>query len=323
MEELKRKTATITSDNLGDIYTIYNAAGVVALLIEVDDDGGRLSTRNNDGNQVTFFGAGESGDGLVNVNKGNGDTVVFLNVDEDGGRISTRNNDAQSVTLIAADTLGQGRFSTTNADGTQVTFLGADDEGEGLINLRNTSGDTVHFLSVDEDGGRIDVQSTNGGDAVLIAVDSRGQGLVQVSGDRVHDTAEVFDLTTRSGVIPGSVMAADASGSGALVLAAMAYERRAVGVVSGAGDFQHGIVIGVCEDGSRDLPIAMSGQVYVRVTRENGPIVPGDLLVSSSTPGVAMRAGDMQMAFGAVIGKALQSYGRGGEGLVRMLVMVR
>lgn len=118
-------------------------------------------------------------------------------------------------------------------------------------------------------------------------------------------------------------MAADASGSGALVLDAIPYERRAVGVISGAGDFQHGMVIGAREDGTRDLPVALSGQVYVRVNGENGPIGPGDLLVLSSTPGAAMRAGDMQFAFGAVIGKALQGFSGGGEGLVRMLVMVR
>ena len=84
-------------------------------------------------------------------------------------------------------------------------------------------------------------------------------------------------------------------------------------------------MIGTREDGTRDLPIALAGQVYVRVTVENGPIVAGDLLVSSTTPGTAMRARDMQLAFGAVVGKALQPYdGIGGaEGLIRMLVMVR
>ena len=86
--------------------------------------------------------------------------------------------------------------------------------------------------------------------------------------------------------------------------------------------FSYGL-IGTREDGSSDLPVALSGQVYVRVSGENGAIQPGDLLVSSSSAGVAMRASDLQLAFGAVIGKALQRYDGEAEGLVRMLVMVR
>ena len=300
VRDLERLTATITADEFGDIYTVYDADGEVMLLIEVDKDGGRLSTRNLDGTQVTFFGASETGGRLVNVNRADGETVVFLNVDDDGGRISTRNHAA-----------------------TQVTFLGSDEDGNGLINVNNSQGEGMVYLLVDEDGGQISVQDRRGDTAVLIAADSRGRGLIQVGGDRVHDTAEVFDLASRDGVVPGSVMAADAGGSGALLLAAIPYDRRAVGVISGAGDFQHGLVIGSREDGSQDLPIALSGQVYVRVTGENGPIVPGDLLVSSSTPGAAMRAGDMHLAFGAVIGKALQGFAEGEEGLIRMLVMVR
>jgi hypothetical protein len=65
------------------------------------------------------------------------------------------------------------------------------------------------------------------------------------------------------------------------------------------------------------------GQVYVRANSENGPIQPGDLLVASSTPGVAMRSSDDARALGAVIGKAMERLKGKNEGLVRMLVMPR
>ena len=98
-----------------------------------------------------------------------------------------------------------------------------------------------------------------------------------------------------------------------------------VGVVSGAGVLQPGMRIGTREDGSNDLPIALIGQVYVRVSTENGPIQIGDLLVSSSRTGVAMRAADPSRAIGTVIGKALETYDAPPEkeALVRMLVMNR
>jgi hypothetical protein len=38
---------------------------------------------------------------------------------------------------------------------------------------------------------------------------------------------------------------------------------------------------------------------------ENGPIHPGDLLVTASRPGYAMKGTDRSQMFGAVIGKAL------------------
>jgi len=67
--------------------------------------------------------------------------------------------------------------------------------------------------------------------------------------------------------------------------------------------------------------LALVGQIPVRVTAEGGPIAPGDLLVASSTPGHAMKAG-ATVPLGAVIGKALGRLEEG-SGMVPMLVMLR
>jgi hypothetical protein len=69
------------------------------------------------------------------------------------------------------------------------------------------------------------------------------------------------------------------------------------------------------------VPVALAGVIPVRVTVENGPIRPGDLLVSSSTPGHAMRA-PQSPAPGTVIGKAMQPL-ESGTGSIEMLVMLR
>ncbi|MBI1744256.1 hypothetical protein HYR54_14475 [Candidatus Acetothermia bacterium] len=75
-----------------------------------------------------------------------------------------------------------------------------------------------------------------------------------------------------------------------------------------------------------DLPtdarplLALAGRVYVKATTENGPIRPGDLLVSSSKLGVAMRC--LAHCDSAMIGKALGSLTHG-EGLILILVMSR
>jgi len=59
----------------------------------------------------------------------------------------------------------------------------------------------------------------------------------------------------------------------------------------------------------------------IKADATGGPIAPGDLLVSSSTPGYAMRAGEDPPA-GAVIGKALRALDSG-TGLIPILVTLR
>src|SRR5262249_33964865 len=84
--------------------------------------------------------------------------------------------------------------------------------------------------------------------------------LFQLNG-QVHDYAEVFDIADRGGIRPGSVVAQSADGHG-LILASGQYNPSVVGVIAGAGDFQSGIVMGNRSDGTTDLPVAVSGQVF-------------------------------------------------------------
>ena len=81
-------------------------------------------------------------------------------------------------------------------------------------------------------------------------------------------------------------------------------------------------VIGHEEDEQRPtIPVALAGVIPVKASAENGAIRSGDLLVSSSAPGRAMRAPKNPNA-GTVIGKAMQTLDRG-TGEIEMLVMLR
>jgi hypothetical protein len=68
--------------------------------------------------------------------------------------------------------------------------------------------------------------------------------------------------------------------------------------------------------------LALVGQVPVKATDESGPIAPGDLLVSASLPGHAMRCPEPKRCFGAVIGKALEELPHG-QGEILMLTSLR
>ncbi len=114
-----------------------------------------------------------------------------------------------------------------------------------------------------------------------VAHTKNGGGAVTVGGRRAHDYAEVFELATRRGVVPGTVMSI-ASGGVLLAPSAMPFDPKVVGVVSGAGGLIPAVVAGARADATTDLPVALMGRVYVRVCAEGGAVAPGDLLVSSS-----------------------------------------
>ncbi len=106
---------------------------------------------------------------------------------------------------------------------------------------------------------------------------------------------------------------------GRLMPSARAYATSVAGVYS----TRPGFVGGRPVTGSPDdaIPLAVVGVVPVRVSAENGVIRPGDLLVTSATPGHAMRAGSSPPV-GTVIGKALERLDHG-TGVIKMLVTLQ
>jgi len=70
------------------------------------------------------------------------------------------------------------------------------------------------------------------------------------------------------------------------------------------------------------VPMAMMGIVPTKVSTENGPIETGDLLVTSSTMGYAMKGTDRNRLTGAVVGKALGSLDSG-KGVIEVLVTLQ
>ena len=61
----------------------------------------------------------------------------------------------------------------------------------------------------------------------------------------------------------------------------------------------------------KKLPLALAGRVPCNVTTENGPVNCGDLLVTSSKLGYAMKASPDKLRPGMILGKALQPLEQG------------
>jgi len=134
------------------------------------------------------------------------------------------------------------------------------------------------------------------------------------------DCAEDFTVSSASPVVPGTVMILGRDGD--LCESSTPYDKRVVGVVSGAGSHKPALVLDRRATIENRVPIALMGKVYCKVDAQYGSIDIGDLLTTSPTAGHAMRAADAQRAFGAVIGKALRPL-ETGQALLPVLIALQ
>jgi hypothetical protein len=155
-------------------------------------------------------------------------------------------------------------------------------------------------------------------------VDSSGQvfanGGVQTSG---ADFAESMTVSgQRSRYEPGDVVVIQRDASRRVALSAEPYSTLVAGIYS----TKPGVLAAPysIEEShtATDIPLAVVGVVPCKVTASNGSILAGDLLVTSETPGYAMKGTDRGRMLGAVVGKALEPLASG-VGLIQVLVTLQ
>lgn len=100
------------------------------------------------------------------------------------------------------------------------------------------------------------------------------------------------------------VMPASDGNNQAVMKTSQEYQSQTIGIISA----KPGVTLN--SDATTDTthpnlyPMALQGRVLVKVTSQNGPIAAGDILTTSSIPGVAMKA----TKNGTVVAKALEGY---------------
>ena len=135
------------------------------------------------------------------------------------------------------------------------------------------------------------------------------------------DYAESVDVTcNRTNYEPGDVLVLDADNPGKMLKSIEAYSTS----VSGIYSTKPGTVgrRQTTEKSADEVPMAVVGIVPAKVSAENGPIKVGDLLVTSSTPGYAMKGTDRGRMLGAVVGKAMAKLSSG-TGVIEVLVTLQ
>ena len=179
------------------------------------------------------------------------------------------------------------------------------------------------------------------GSDVEFRVDANGRVFADGGFTGPADFAEMFRVTSgATSVEPGDVLEIDPTSSRGIRRSTRAYSRLVSGIYSTNPGFvgserewdepvvrveglsDEAVVLERKDMAERydEVPMAVVGVVPAKVSAENGPIVPGDLLVTSNTPGHAMRA-DRPEA-GTIVGKALEPL-LAGTGQIRVLVTLQ
>jgi hypothetical protein len=135
------------------------------------------------------------------------------------------------------------------------------------------------------------------------------------------DYAESIDVSDdRKNYEPGDLLVINPKQKGRFLKSAAAYSRAVAGVYSTKPG-----VVGRRQTNAKnpdEIPMAVIGIVPAKVSTENGAIEPGDILVSSSTPGYAMKGTDSSRMLGAIVGKAMESLDAG-QGTIEVLVSLQ
>jgi hypothetical protein len=198
-------------------------------------------------------------------------------------------------------------FFTGNSGGMMGLHLGSRSNMP-LAFYTNSSGPQFVLTT----GGSVGIGTISPG-AMLHVV-----GNVQVDGNiaaKYQDVAEWVPAATQ--MAPGTVVILGGTKPNEVSTSEKAYDTRVAGVVSD----KPGLILG--EGGENQVKVAHIGRVKVKVYASYGPVQIGDLLVTSATPGHAMRSQPVMIGNatlhqpGTLIGKALEPLDNGqGEVLV-------
>jgi len=254
---------------------------------------------------VLGIGNDVGGTGLLGINNAGGEAVLGFTISDNASGVVGRNDGTYA---------GVRGFNTAN-------------NGIGVLAVANSFGATNGNALVAElegpDAGNTAVFKANG--ANVARIDNTGKGFfnggTQMGG---ADVAEFFDVVgNRTKYEPGDVLIISQDSDRKVEKSSSAYSTLVAGVYA----TKPGVLL-TEKNAEQDslgemVPMGVIGVIPTKVCLEGGVIMRGDLLVTSSTPGVAMKADPKKVQIGQVLGKALQPYNENEVGKINVLVSVK
>ena len=278
------------SSNTSDIVQVSNAGSGDGINISASGIGRGLFSQTASGNSI--YGGASSGIGVygysalgtgVQAISGNGTGLMVQTSSSSGKGAMFRNG-------ITANTNSVITIETLST-GSLATFR----SGTSMANLTNVA-----------------------------RIDNTGRGFfnggTQNSG---ADIAEAFDVADAiSDYEPGDVLVIDTHHDRRVEKSDKAYSSLVIGVYA----TKPGVLLteeNIDTDISDKVPMGVVGVIPTKVCTDGGVIKRGDMLVTSSRKGVAMKADPDKIKTGQIIGKALQNYDGNDVGKINVFVNVK
>ncbi len=163
-----------------------------------------------------------------------------------------------------------------------------------------------------------------GGKGLLVVGSSEFNGRIEVK-DSIKKSefptgiVEYFEVDESEYITAGDLLVVSEAGDSILSRSRIKYNPAVIGVVSG----NPSLTLNNSGKEEKIYPVALAGKVLCRVDARNNPVKPGDLIVTSDTPGCGMAGKiDSFEKTGTVIGKALSGLSDG-IGLIPVFIMNR
>jgi hypothetical protein len=325
----------------GSGYGVYGSSNAGTGVYGTSPGGFALKGETTSGTGV--YTTSNSGEALHAESFSNTAGYFGVNSTDNGSDAVHASNGGAGTGVNAYSESGIGMFATTNTGSWGIVGLHLSG-GTAIYGVTQSSSNaSVEGENDDVGPGVRGINYANGGTAVqgeLSGVSSGNVALFKVNGANVAridqagkayfnggsqtggaDVAEYFDVEGQKNEYePGDVLIISQSSDRKVEKSQQAYSTLVAGVYA----TKPGLLLtekNAVENQLQDMvPMGVIGVIPTKVCLEGGAIKRGDLLVTSSVPGVAMKADLDKVRVGQVIGKALADYT--GDGIGKILVLV-
>ena len=296
-------TSPAVKGEVNSIFANFGTAGVFGQSSGTGGYAGLFYSSNPGGNGPALLALTEGNGNGITANAGGTGDGIEASCDGTGNAVSG---------FIPNFGTGKaGRFANfNNSNGQPVVHITTTGTGSTLlVNHQGASGNIAQFQSASSNVARINKAGRgffNGG--------------TQNSG---ADVAEAFDVKGHvNQYAPGDVLVIAEDADRTVALSSQAYSTLVAGVYA----TKPGVLLteeSIDDELADKVPMGVIGVIPTKVCGEGGAIRRGDLLVTSSKAGHAMKADLDKVKPGQVIGKALETFDGQGTGLIKVLVNVR
>ena len=201
----------------------------------------------------------------------------------------------------------------------QATGNGGNVRGAGIIGISRFgagglfSSEHDYSLVVDGFGHTKNYDDTlelhGEGKAMLIHGDSviRGSVVIEASSKSKNGSGSIVDhfvVDSQDFISEGDILTASEAGEGILKKSQTKYQKSVIGIVAAQA------AISMNNSGTQEkiYPVVLCGRTRCKIDARNNPVAPGDLIVTSDTPGCGMKGTiDSFGKIGTVVGKALEA----------------